>query len=291
MGQGSLFLRPGRERQDMDNYTISQWCLFFYLYSFLGWVWESAYVSVHQKRFVNRGFLKGPFLPIYGSGALCVLAAVLPVREDPVKTFLVGMLAATVLEYITGALMERIFRVRYWDYTGKFLNVNGHVCLASALCWGVMSLILTRGVHFYLSEAVCAIPQPYAAWAVLVITPVFTADFVTSFTVAFHLREFLDQNGRIQEELRKLLDKKELLEAAVQEAGEKAKDQIIQELRELYMKIGERKGQLQQIYSKSVRGLLKRNPTAYSVRYRESFNELKKNILENWKKYRKDRQQ
>ena len=275
----------------MDNYTISQWCLFFYLYSFLGWVWESAYVSVHQKRFVNRGFLKGPFLPIYGSGALCVLAAVLPVREDPVKTFLVGMLAATVLEYITGALMERIFRVRYWDYTGKFLNVNGHVCLASALCWGVMSLILTRGVHFYLSEAVCAIPQPYASWAVLVITPVFTADFVTSFTVAFHLREFLDQNGRIQEELRKLLDKKEFLEAAVQEAGEKAKDQIIQELRELYMKIGERKGQLQQIYSKSVRGLLKRNPTAYSVRYRESFNELKKNILENWKKYRKDRQQ
>ena len=146
----------------MDNYTISQWCLFFYLYSFIGWVWESAYVSVHQKRFVNRGFLKGPFLPIYGSGALCVLAAVLPVREDPVKTFLVGMLAATVLEYITGAFMERIFRIRYWDYTGKFLNVNGHVCLASALCWGVMSLILTRGVHFYLSEAVCAIPQPYA---------------------------------------------------------------------------------------------------------------------------------
>ena len=57
------------------------------------------------------------------------------------------------------------------------------------------------------------------------------------------------------------------------------------------MKLGERKGQLQQIYSKSVRGLLKRNPTAYSVRYRESFNELKKNILENWKKYREDRQQ
>ena len=76
-------------------------------------------MSILQKRLVNRGFLKGPFLPIYGSGALCVLAAVLPVWEDPVKTFFVGMAAATVLEYVTGAVMERIFRVRYWDLHGQ----------------------------------------------------------------------------------------------------------------------------------------------------------------------------
>lgn len=273
----------------MRIYTITQWFLFFYIYSFIGWIWESAYVSVLQKRFVNRGFLKGPFLPIYGSGALCVLAAALPVWRDPVKTFFVGMVAATVLEYITGAVMERIFRVRYWDYTGKFLNIHGYICLASALCWGVMSLILTRWVHFYISELVCAIPQPYASWAVLVITPVFTADFVTSFTVAFHLREFLDQNGRIQEELKKLLEKKNFLEDSIQEAGEKARVQIAQELRELYMKIGEQKERMYRVYTKSVRGLLRRNPTAYSSRYRETFSELKKNVLENWKKIMEDR--
>ncbi|HIR28723.1 MAG TPA: putative ABC transporter permease [Candidatus Choladousia intestinigallinarum] len=273
----------------MGIYTITEWCLFFYIYSFIGWIWESAYVSILQKRFVNRGFLKGPFLPIYGSGALCVLIAVLPVREDPVKTFLVGMIAATVLEYVTGAVMERLFKVRYWDYTGKLLNVHGYICLASALCWGAMSLILTRWVHFYVAELVRRIPQPYGAWAVLVITPVFTADFVTSFTAAFHLGKFLEKTGRIQEELKKLLDKKALLEDSIQEAGEKAREQIVQELRELYMKIGQQKERMYRIYTKSVRGLLKRNPTAYSSRYKETFGELKKNILENWKKIMEDR--
>src|SRR5699024_5630727 len=102
-----------RHENRVRIYTITQWFLFFYIYSFIGWIWESAYVSILQKRLVNRGFLKGPLLPIYESGALCVLAAVLPVWWDPVKTFFVGMAAATVLEYITGDVMERIFRVRY----------------------------------------------------------------------------------------------------------------------------------------------------------------------------------
>ena len=66
----------------MTEYTLSQWMLFFYIYCFLGWVWESIYVSVCEKKLVNRGFLKGPFLPIYGSGAICILVVTIPVRGN-----------------------------------------------------------------------------------------------------------------------------------------------------------------------------------------------------------------
>ena len=94
----------------------------------------------------------------------------------------------------------------------------------------------------------------------------------------------MDQNGRIQEELKKHLEKKNFLEDFDSGGGREGQEQIVQELRELYMKIGEQKERMYRVYTKSVRGLLRRNPTAYSSRYRETFGELKKNVLENWKK-------
>ena len=92
----------------MTAYTVSQWILFFYIYCFCGWVWESAYVSVCERKPVNRGFLKGPFLPIYGSGAICILIVTIPVRGNIPAMCIVGMVSATVLEYITGYVMERL---------------------------------------------------------------------------------------------------------------------------------------------------------------------------------------
>ena len=106
----------------MYVYTLGQWLLFFFLYCFLGWVWESCYVSARQRRWVNRGFLHGPLLPIYGFGAVIILWATLPVRGSLPLIFLLGMLAATALEYVTGAAMEALFKVRYWDYSGTALQ-------------------------------------------------------------------------------------------------------------------------------------------------------------------------
>ena len=206
----------------MEMYTVSQWVMFFYIYCFLGWVWESSYVSVKEKKWVNRGFLKGPFLPIYGSGALCVLIVTIPVRGHIVWMALVGMVSATLLEYVTGAAMERMFRVRYWDYTGKFMNINGHICLGSTLCWGVMTILIVEVVHRYIEALVFAVNEAYVTLAVLAITPVITADFVTSFHAAIHLRDILIRNERIQQELEKLSSKRQELEQFLQEMGERA---------------------------------------------------------------------
>ena len=100
----------------MNVYTVHQWVLLFYLYCFMGWIWESCYVSLKNHKWVNRGFLKGPLLPIYGSGAIVVLISTLVVQKNLVLVFIIGMIAATILEYITGALMEKLFQLTLCKY-------------------------------------------------------------------------------------------------------------------------------------------------------------------------------
>lgn len=107
----------------------------------------TCYVSACRRQWVNRGFLHGPLLPIYGSGATIILFVTLPVEQDLRLVFLLGMIAATVLEYVTGAVMERLFKVRYWDYSHHRFNLNGHICLTSSLAWGFFSILLVRFIH------------------------------------------------------------------------------------------------------------------------------------------------
>ena len=111
----------------MYTYTWYQWLAFFYVYCFLGWIFESTYVSLKQKRLVNRGFLRLPMLPLYGSGAVMMLWVSLPVRDSLPLVYISGFIAATALEYVTGAVMERLFKVRYWArlYLPDFLDRMG----------------------------------------------------------------------------------------------------------------------------------------------------------------------
>ena len=87
--------------------------------------------------------------------------------------------SATVLEYITGYVMERLFKVRYWDYTGKFLNVHGYICLMSTLCWGVMTVLVVDVIHVQVEKLVLAINTRYVDAIVMVMTPCITADSVS----------------------------------------------------------------------------------------------------------------
>ena len=190
--------------------------------------------------------------------------------------------------------MERLFRVRYWDYTGKFMNIKGHICLSSTLCWGVMTILVVDGLHKYIENLVFSVDERYITLAVLILTPILTADFVTSFHAAIHLRDTLVRNEKIKEELGKLVEKKRELELRLAEAGEKAKEQAMeqmpQEMQELLIKIGELRGRLKipSIRSgKSVRGLLSRNPSAISPWHKETFAELKTNLIEKFEEIRK----
>jgi len=173
-------------------YTPAQWCLFFLIYSFLGWCIESGFVSLHERRFVNRGFLRGPVIPIYGTGAVAILFATLPVRRSLAAAFLLGTLAATVLEYVTGAAMEALFQVRYWDYTHKPCNLRGYICLERSLDWGLLTLVLLR-LHDVLARPVLALPQTAARVLAACLGAFFLADAAVSTRAALDLRALLAQ--------------------------------------------------------------------------------------------------
>lgn len=106
----------------IENYSITEWIAFFFIYSFLGWCIESAIVSFNKRKLTNRGFLKGPMLPLYGSGAVIMLLSTLWAKDNYVLVYICGTIGATALEYVTGVLMEMMFNMRYWDYSNKKIS-------------------------------------------------------------------------------------------------------------------------------------------------------------------------
>ena len=118
---------------------VSLDCLFLYLL-FFGWIFESAYVSLKKGCLVNRGFLRLPMLPLYGTGAVMMLWVSLPVKDSLILVYLSGVVAATSLEYVTGYMMERLFKMKYWDYSNQRFQINGYICLTSSIAWGFLTI-------------------------------------------------------------------------------------------------------------------------------------------------------
>ncbi len=120
-------------------YHILSW---FVIFSFFGWVWETTLVSVRSRKFVNRGFVMGPVCTIYGAGAVSVYLILLPFGGNYGAIFTVGMIVATILEYVTSAAMEKLFHAKWWDYSHHKFNLKGRICLGVSIGWGFMSLAL-----------------------------------------------------------------------------------------------------------------------------------------------------
>ena len=138
----------------MYTYSWYHWITFFFLYSFFGWIFESTYVSILKRRFVNRGFLRLPLLPLYGTGAVMMLWLSLPVKDSVVLVYLAGVVGATALEYVTGYVMEKLFKMKYWDYSNQPFNLHGYICLSSSVAWGFLTIFLTEVIHRPVAEFV-----------------------------------------------------------------------------------------------------------------------------------------
>ena len=201
----------------MYVYSPGQWALLFFFYCLCGWVWESCYVSAKQHHWVNRGFLHGPLLPIYGSGAIIILFVTLPVADNLWLVYILGLLAATALEYVVGAIMERLFKVRYWDYTKQPFNLHGYICLTSSIAWGFFSILLVRFVHPPIDRLLHKLPALLVNPLAGIITAAFLYDTVTSTRAAIDLREVLTKLTEENAELRKLAQKAEAAQARTEE--------------------------------------------------------------------------
>ena len=122
----------------------------FFIYAFFGWIMEEIHTLPLYKKFVNRGFLIGPVLPIYGTGGILITLLLTKYKEDPITLFCMAIIICTVLEYLTSLIMEKLFKTRWWDYSDKKFNINGRVCLSNMLAFGFIGLLFIYIINPFL---------------------------------------------------------------------------------------------------------------------------------------------
>ena len=127
--------------------VICRFFLYFIIYSFLGWLIEVGCKSIQYKRFVNRGFLLGPICPIYGYGVLFIVLLIGDDTSDILSVFLKSILICSVLEYFTSYFMEKLFKVRWWDYSNNKFNINGRICLETMIPFGLLGTLVVYVIH------------------------------------------------------------------------------------------------------------------------------------------------
>ena len=133
---------------------IIEYIIYFFIYSFLGWLIETIYAMFVHGYFVKRGFLFGPVCPIYGFGAVLLLMATKKLYKKPLLKFLIATIAFTLFEYMVSFILEMLFGLRWWDYSHDFLNIQGRVSLLYSIFWGVIGLILLEKLHPYIQDKI-----------------------------------------------------------------------------------------------------------------------------------------
>ena len=213
----------------MYTYTWYHWIAFFYIYCFFGWIFESAYVSLKKRQPVNRGFLRLPMLPLYGTGAVMMLWVSLPVKDNLLLVYFSGVVAATLLEYVTGYVMERLFKMKYWDYSRQRFQINGYICLTSSIAWGVLTIFLTEIIHGPIADFVVRM-NPYTEFFLLIsVSIVFVADTIQSTREALALGKALETMSRMKGQLDEMQLQLALLKAeASQKLGNMKSDALLQ---------------------------------------------------------------
>ena len=197
----------------------------FFVYAFLGWCGEVSYAALHTGKFVNRGFLNGPVCPIYGVGAVAVLAALEPLRENALLLFLGAVALTTGLEGLTGLLLEKLFHQRWWDYSGEPFNLGGYVCLRFSLYWGLACLFVTELIHPTVLWCIEALPRT-AGWALLALfAAVMAVDLAATVSTIARMNRQLSQLDELAGRLRELSgDLGEKLAVRVLDAAETGED-------------------------------------------------------------------
>lgn len=202
----------------MYYYHFHQWLSFFYFYCIFGWCFESTYVSLAKRKLINRGFMKGPWLPLYGTGAIAVLFVTLPFQSDWRLVYLVGALTATILEYIVGVLMVALFKVRYWDYSYRKIQFQGHICLVSSIAWGFLSLLMVYVVHEPVATFILSLNNDLVYVITFILTVIIVFDFTNSFRRAMDLRNLIIQAKKLKTQLSDCMElQRELVKSNVEE--------------------------------------------------------------------------
>ena len=204
----------------------------FFIYSIIGWILEVIYCKILDGKFYNRGFLNGPYCPIYGFGAIFIVLLLKRFSFFPPLVFVLGFLLTSTLEYITSFLMEKIFNAKWWDYSKEKFNINGRVCLKNSIMFGLLSLILIYGLDPVITKLIDLIKIDYLSKIATLLSALILLDLNITIMEFINIKEKLmdlknytdtlikeknifnensDAYKKLEEFKEKLLSKKDLL--------------------------------------------------------------------------------
>lgn len=186
------------------NLELILWWLV--IYAFLGWCVEVIYATVSRGIFVNRGFLSGPYCPIYGFGALLVLWVTGPVADNLAALFAVAVLLTSALELAAGWLMEVFFKQRWWDYSDYPFNIGGYICLEFSLIWGLACVFMVKIIQPIIAKMT---PQLLSQLGIIILGLVLVAllaDLMATVNQMFKLKQQLLLINEIDQKMKQLAD-------------------------------------------------------------------------------------
>lgn len=228
--------------------------------------------------------MRGPFLPLYGSGAIMMLVVSMPFQDHLLLTYLAGCVGATLLEYVTGVTMEALFKVRYWDYSNQKFNFQGQICLSSTLAWGGLTVLMTEVIHKPVESLTFMIPSEVLSTVTILLTCYIVSDFTLSFKAAMDLRDILVKMEKARAELVHLQKRLDVLIAVSASEWEERKQMRELKAEELRESLGERlnicKLMLQEKRAEFLKSAYRKsqilgNPGMISGKFKEVLEELK----------------
>ena len=238
---------------------LARMVFWFMLYSTSGWVYETIFCSVTERRFINRGFLNGPYCPIYGCGALFDIL-LLGKIQNPLLLFALGGIITCTLEYLTSLGMEKLFHARWWDYSERKFNIGGRVCLLGAVVFGAFSVLLIKFMH----PAVIRLTGCLSGYRLPVIAALFAAVFGLDLTVT--LTGFAGFNDRLAAFSEALAQKRA-------EAAERMRDSAA------YAMLNSLHAEFASKLSGQQRRMVAAFPRLRSVKHNPVLSEMRKHIL------------
>ncbi|HRR77439.1 MAG TPA: hypothetical protein P5191_11595 [Ruminococcus sp.] len=257
---------------------------FFLIYSFFGWCLEVVYQAIEHGKFINRGFLNGPYCPIYGFGVIIVTGALDPIKSNAVLLFFGSVILTSILEFITGFVLEKIFHMHWWDYSEEKFNLSGYICLKFSLLWGVACLVVVRIIHPTVTVFVDKFPSTAGIIIISVYMIGVASDMIVTVLAIIHFKRRIILLENISSQMRKLSDKTgEMIFDKVEGAMNRKEEFSVKnaELRKKYEDLKERYKAVLEKRERSIRRIQRSFPKLSfdSLRsFREQLDELKDKI-------------
>lgn len=197
--------------------------LLFLIYSVIGWIIEGIDMLILTKKIVNRGFLIGPYCPIYGFGALFIVLVLDKYKSDALVLFVMSVLSCGILEYMTSLVMEKIFKTRWWDYSNVKFNINGRICLETLVLFGLGGLIISYFVNPFIVSTLNLIPGFVLNILTIIFFIIFMIDVIVSCKVIISFKNTIsnvrkDSTDEIKKKVKEFLANKSKLVNRLAEA-------------------------------------------------------------------------